>query len=155
MKQMLNNAIVLAAISHDGQYDHGGNPYIAHVLKVMHYIKSDDEERQCIAVLHDVVEDCNVDFEDLKLAGMSARVIDGVRRLTKWEGFNDETDLEEYIQGILYSKDAIIVKMADLRHNMDIRRLKGLRAKDFKRLEKYTVMYSRLKEALDNETYEI
>lgn len=150
MKQMLNNAIVFAAISHDGQYDHGGNPYLTHVLKVLHYTKSEDEELQCIAILHDVVEDCNVDFEDLRLAGMSPRVIDGVRRLTKWEGFDDETDLEEYIQGILYSKDAIIVKMADLRHNMDIRRLKGLREKDFKRLEKYAVMYSRLKEALEN-----
>jgi len=33
---------------------------------------------------------------------------------------------------------------------MDIRRLKGLRQKDFARLEKYAIMYSRLKEALDN-----
>lgn len=150
MKQMLNTAITLAAKYHDGQYDQGGMPYITHVLKVMHYCKTDDEELMCIAVLHDIVEDTPVTFADLTQLGMSERVVRGVGDLTKWKGFDDEIDLENYIQGIMLNKDAIIVKMADLRHNMDIRRLKGLRQKDFARLEKYAIMYSRLKEALDN-----
>ncbi|MDN3123432.1 hypothetical protein P0E82_14005, partial [Enterococcus faecalis] len=41
----------------DGHFDKAGMPYIFHLLKVMHYVKSDDEELQCIALGHDLVED--------------------------------------------------------------------------------------------------
>jgi hypothetical protein len=37
--------------------------------------------------------------------------------------------------------DAILVKMADLQHNTDIRRLKGVRDKDIQRTEKYFHFY--------------
>ena len=43
---MLNKAILLATTYHAGQYDRGGNPYILHPLKVMHYLKTEDEEAQ-------------------------------------------------------------------------------------------------------------
>ena len=42
--------------------------------------------------------------------------------------------------------DAIRVKMQDLRHNSDIRRLKGITEKDIKRIEKYHAFYMELKE---------
>lgn len=144
MKQLLNSAIKLAAIHHDGQYDRGGNPFILHVMKVMHYLKSDDEELNCIAILHDIVEDTDVTFQDLFDAGMSERIVEGVRVLTKMRG----QTAEEYLDLILGNRDAIRVKMCDLRHNMDIRRLKGVSEKDMKRLEKYSKMYTILKEAL-------
>lgn len=142
MKQMLNSAIRLAAVYHDGQYDKGGNPYILHVMKVMHYLKSDDEELNCIAVLHDIVEDCNVSWKYLSDEGMSDRVISALRLLTKVPGQTNE----EYVDGICTNIDAIRVKKCDLRHNMDIRRLKGLTDKDMKRLDKYARTYARLEE---------
>jgi hypothetical protein len=44
---------------------------------------------------------------------------------------------DDYIKEIAMNLDAKAVKLADLRHNTDILRLKGLRKKDFDRLEKY------------------
>jgi len=40
--------------------------------------------------------------------------------------------------------------MADLRHNSDIRRLKGVTEKDIKRIEKYNKMYDVLKAVKDS-----
>jgi (p)ppGpp synthase/HD superfamily hydrolase len=144
MKQMLNAALKFAAEKHDGQYDKAGMPYIFHVLKVMHYLKTDDEELMCIAVLHDVIEDTNATRRDLQDIGMTDRVMKAVHLLTKRE--NEPNDL--YLKFISMNKDAILVKMADLRHNMDIRRLKGVTEKDLQRLAKYAKSYEYLKEAL-------
>lgn len=146
MKQMLSQAIMIAVQVHDGQFDKSGEPYILHVLKVMHYVKSKDEELNCIAVLHDVIEDSNGKYtaERLLSIGFSLRVAVAVDKLSKKENQTEEA----YLKGLLDNVDAIKVKMADLRHNMDIRRLKGLREKDFKRLEKYARMYTTLENAL-------
>ncbi len=47
--------------------------------------------------------------------------------------------------------DAIKVKMADLRHNSDITRLKGIRDKDIERMVKYQKFYLELKESQQDE----
>lgn len=141
---MLSMAIALAATKHQNQFDKGGNPYILHVLKVMHYTKSTDLEVLMIAVLHDLIEDTDVTYADLREMGFSERVIAGIKALTKVKGQTHD----EYLAGILANVDAIIVKMADLRHNSDIRRLKGVTEKDIKRIAKYHNMWLVLKEAL-------
>lgn len=130
---MLSTAIKIAVDAHDGQYDRGGNPYVLHVLKVMHYCKSQDEELLCIAVLHDTVEDSDVSWWDLREAGLSERVIAGVRALTKIPG----QSYDEYREAVFANRDAMIVKLADLRHNCDIRRLKGVTVKDRERMARY------------------
>ena len=130
---MLNAAILLATNAHAGQYDKAGQPYILHALKVLHYTKSNDEELQCIAVLHDVVEDCDVSWEDLVRAGMSDRVIKGVMALTKQRG----QSYSEYQACVFANVDAMRVKLADLRHNSDIRRLKGITERDRARILRY------------------
>ena len=135
--EMLDKALLLATNSHHGQFDKGGSPYILHPIKVMHYLKTDDEELQCMALLHDVVEDCDVTFVDLEAAGMSKRVIDAVRCLTKQRG----QTLAEYKEVIFSNIDAMLVKRADLRHNSDIRRLKGVTHKDLERMAKYHLFY--------------
>lgn len=142
---LLSNAIALAATKHADQFDKGGAPYTLHVLKVMHYTKSTDLEILIIAVLHDIVEDTDVTYDDLREMAFSERVIAGVKALTKVEGQSHE----EYKAGILANVDAIIVKMADLRHNSDIRRLKGITEKDIKRVTKYYSMWLELKIALE------
>jgi (p)ppGpp synthase/HD superfamily hydrolase len=144
-QEMLSKAIQIAVNAHQGQYDKGGSAYILHPLKVMHYLKSDDSELQCIAVLHDVIEDTSVTFQDLEKQGMSKRVIAGVKCLTKQRG---ET-FEEYQVKVLSNIDAAKVKLCDLRHNSDIRRLKGVTAKDIARIEKYHKMYLEIKAALE------
>ena len=131
--EMLDKMLVICTNAHHGQYDKGGRPYILHPLRVMSFLKTDDEELQCIALGHDVIEDTKVTYRDLTEAGISQRVQDGIRALTKVPG---ET-YDEYKERVFASKDAMMVKMCDLRHNSDIRRLKGVTEKDIARIAKY------------------
>lgn len=138
--QELALAIKIAAEGHLNQKDKGGNPYILHPLKVMHYLKTDDFQLMAIAALHDVIEDTDVMVVDLVMMGFSNRVKDAVVLLTK----TPNQTPEEYFQGIASNYDAVRVKLADLRHNSDVRRLKGLTDKDLLRVRKYHDMYLRL-----------
>jgi guanosine-3',5'-bis(diphosphate) 3'-pyrophosphohydrolase len=135
--EMLDKMLMIATKAHHGQFDRGGNPYILHPLKVMHYLKTDDEELMCMALGHDVIEDTSVTYKDLREAGISERVIEGIRALTKVPG----QTYEEYKEGVFANEDAMRVKMADLRHNTDIRRLKGVTEKDIARMAKYQMFY--------------
>ena len=141
---MLGTMLVIATNAHAGQFDRGGAPYILHPLKVMHYLKSDDEELMCMALGHDVIEDTSVTYRDLRDAGISERVIAGIRALTKLPG----QTYEEYKAGVFASEDAMRVKLADLRHNTDIRRLKGVTEKDIARMAKYHMFYMEIKSRL-------
>lgn len=142
MKNLLAKAIALASEKHLGQFDKGGKPYILHPIKVMHYVKTDDMEIMAIAVMHDVVEDTDITFADLISMGFTDRVISALRLLTKMPGQSHR----EYVDGIKTNTDAIRVKLADLRHNSDIRRLKGITDKDVARLKKYNEMFLELKD---------
>jgi (p)ppGpp synthase/HD superfamily hydrolase len=139
--QLLSKMLVLATNKHDGQFDKGGFPYILHPLKIMYYLKSDDEELQCIALGHDLVEDTDTTYAELYAMGFTERIVSGIRCLTKVPG---ETH-EEYKAKVMSNADAVKVKMQDLRHNTDIRRLKGVTEKDVKRIEKYHKFYTELK----------
>lgn len=139
---LLSNMLLLATTKHNGQFDKGGIPYILHTLRVMHTLRSDDEELQCIALGHDIIEDTNCTYEELRLHGFTERIIEGIRAMTKIPG---ET-YEEYKIRVKSNPDSILVKMCDLRHNSDLRRLKGVTDKDLKRVEKYCKFYDELKE---------
>lgn len=97
---MLSKMLVIATNAHAGQFDKGGVPYILHPLKVMYYLKSDDEELQCMALGHDVIEDTDVTYEDLINAGISERVIVGIAALTKQPG----QTLQQYKDRIFSNK---------------------------------------------------
>ena len=142
--ELLSNMLVFATNKHSGQYDKAGLPYILHPLKVMHYLKTDDEELQAIAVGHDVIEDTDATYQDLINIGMTQRVIDGIRALTKIPG---ET-LNDYKQRVFANNDAMLVKLKDLRHNSDIRRLKGVTEKDIARTVKYHTFYMEIEAKL-------
>jgi (p)ppGpp synthase/HD superfamily hydrolase len=146
MKHNLNKMLVLVATEFDGIFDKGGVPYLLHCLKVLHYTRSEEEDVQCIALGHDLIEDRkNVTYRLLREMGFNGRVIEGIRCLTKVPG---ETE-EEYLAKVMSNPDAIRVKLADLRHNSDIRRLKGVTEKDVRRIEKYHRMYMALKSLVD------
>lgn len=138
---MLDKAIQIAAEAFVGKYDKGGQPYILHCLHVMNSVDSSDHELMQIAVLHDVVEDTDWTFEQLIDEGFSKRVIKALELLTHEKG----VPYQDYIKQVATNEDARKVKMADLRHNSDITRMKGLRKKDFDRLEKYHRAYEYLK----------
>jgi (p)ppGpp synthase/HD superfamily hydrolase len=138
--ELLGKVLVLATNAHAGQFDKGGKPYILHPLAVMALLNSDDEELQCIALLHDVIEDTKTTWIQLREIGCTDRVIDAVDALTKMPG----QSYDEYKEEVFSNKDAMVVKMADLRHNTDIRRLKGVSQKDIDRLAKYNLFFLEL-----------
>ncbi len=138
--EMLNKMLVLATNKHAGQFDKGGNPYILHPLAVMQLDPGFDEEQQCIALGHDVVEDCGVTYTELREMGFTQRIIDGIRCLTKIPG----ESYDEYKDKVKSNSDAVRVKICDLRHNTDIKRLKGVTPKDMQRMERYFHFYLEL-----------
>lgn len=130
---MLGTAIALAAKVFDGKFDKGGSPYMLHCLQVMYWVDQSDSELMQIAVLHDVVEDSDLTINDLQQMGFSERVLKALECLTH----HKQESYDNYIRRVATNADSIKVKLADLRHNSDITRMKGLREKDIKRLEKY------------------
>lgn len=141
-KNMLAVAYQLAADSFVDKVDKQGRPYFEHCLQVMHNLNTDDDELKQIALLHDFIEDCYSDncsngVSHLIGLGFSIRVIHAVVALTKMQ---DET-YESYIRILKRCKDAVLVKIADLKHNSDITRLKGLTEKDVQRMIKYHSTY--------------
>lgn len=134
---LLNKALKMMVDAHEGQKDRGGVPYALHPIAVMQIMNTSDEELMCIALLHDVVED-NKEYTFTMLSEIfTKRIVDAVRLLTKMPG----QTAEEYMEGLFTNIDAMKVKMADLCHNSDLKRLKGIRQKDIDRMAKYQVMY--------------
>lgn len=130
---MLAVAIALAANVFKEKTDKSGKPYILHCLRVMQAVNQKDEELMQIAVLHDVVEDTDIKLDELTDMGFSHRVVKAVAYLTH----QNIHSYDEYIKMISHNPDATIVKLADLKDNSDITRLKGLSKNDFERMEKY------------------
>lgn len=141
-KDMLDRAIAIAAKEFEGKFDKGGQPYILHCLHVMHKVGPSDHGLMTIAVLHDLVEDTDWTLDMLINEGFPHRVVTAIDCLTH----RREDSYDDYIRRIATNADARKVKLEDLRHNSDITRMKGLREKDFKRLEKYHRAYEFLKD---------
>lgn len=133
MQNLLGLAISIASDVFKTKTDKAGKPYILHCLRVMNAVDQKDEELMQIAVLHDVAEDTHVTIDDLRDLGFSKRVLLALGYLTHKNG--DSYDF--YIKMLSNNPDAVKVKLADLKDNSDITRLKGLRKVDFDRIEKY------------------
>ena len=126
--------------------DKGGLPYVIHLLKV--YSKVSSYEEKVCALLHDVVEDTPVGFDDLKKVGFPKDVIDILRILTKEKG----EDYRIYIERIIKSENihAMNIKLADLVHNMDISRIKNPTSNDVLRISKrYEPAYQKILDKLN------
>lgn len=148
----LDLAIKTAVEGHAGQFDKGGNPYILHCLAVMHLVESTESEVRQIAVLHDLIEDNkNYTYAKLRDLGFSERVIQGIRAMTKVPG----ESYDEYLARVGNNRDAVLVKLADLTHNTDIRRLKGATEKDIQRTAKYFTAFLHLRAVKESWTGEI
>lgn len=118
----LATAITTALEYHRYQEDKAGHPFVGHPLRVMAYAAEEthDEELLCAAVLHDVVEDSPCTIEDLNVLGFSQRVQDLVGILTRDD---DAETYFEYIERVAVGgSDAIMLKLSDLRDNLDQRR---------------------------------
>lgn len=129
---LLEDCIALAVEVHRGQKDKYGRPYILHPLHLM--AQMDTEEEMMTAVLHDVVEDSGRTLVDLQALGLPEAVIGAVGLLTHDK---ETTSYDEYVRQLKSDPLARKVKLADLEHNMDVRRLRSVGEKEAERLEKY------------------
>ncbi len=130
----------------EDKVDKGGLPYSIHLLKV--YGGVDDDLEKVCALLHDVVEDTEVTFDELKEMGYPKEVIEVLELLTKPKG----ADYQKYIDKIVASGNihAMNVKLSDLRHNMDIKRIKNPTVNDYERVNKrYAPAYEKIQNKLN------
>ena len=126
-------ALELAVEKHKNQTDKAGNPYILHPLHVMENVNS--KEGKIVAILHDIIEDTDVTEDYLLKIGLSKRIVDAVVALTR----SEDIDYQEYIKNLSSNPLAKEVKLADLEHNMDLKRLPTLEEKDLERNRKYQI----------------
>ena len=127
----LERAIEIAAAAHAGQIDKAGHPYILHPLRVM--LRVSTEHERISAVLHDVVEDTPVTFEQLAHEGFPQVVLLAIEALTKRPG---ESRLQA-AERAAANPIARVVKLADNAENMDLSRIAAPTEKDFARLREY------------------
>lgn len=151
---IMNNTIKanqLAEKYHGGQVDKGGNPYIHHIRRV--YNEVDDywyltrgcnkdyvTKLNCVAILHDIIEDTSCTLDDLRQHNFSEDVIEAIDVLTK----KSDQEYSEYVSLVINNSLARKVKIADLRDNMDLTRLGELSNKDIVRYNKYCDFYGKL-----------
>ena len=143
-RKLLSKMLMFATSCHYNQFDRGGMPYILHPLQVMHLLNTNDEELQCIAVGHDLMEDCGVSALELEQINMTPRVIHGIIALTKL----DDEPLVDYKERVKANPDAVRVKLCDLQHNTLLHRLNAMKPRDIERMSDYILFYKELLECL-------
>lgn len=130
--KLTNKAYVIACAAHSGQVDKAGQPYINHPYTVAEQMP--DEITTAVAFLHDVLEDNkNFTAKDLEELGVPKKVVENVVYLTRPAG----SSYMEYIRSLRDKPVAKTVKLADLRHNSDLKRLPEVTEEDLKRAKKY------------------
>ena len=125
--EMVKKAVNIMFEAHKDDIDKGGYPYVFHPFYLA--TKLDGENEVCTALLHDVIEDHGdkYSFEYLKKEGFNKEIIDALRLLT----YEREIPYMDYIANIAKNNVAKVVKIEDLKHNLDIRRTSGERAKKY------------------------
>jgi guanosine-3',5'-bis(diphosphate) 3'-pyrophosphohydrolase len=98
----------------------GGIPYVVHpirvtmILRAAGYSEFDNEDLFVAALLHDLLEDTDLSFEELEQQ-FGNQIAEIVRDLTKPEGIDKDTWLKSFD---IASKEAKIIKMADRIDNL-------------------------------------
>jgi (p)ppGpp synthase/HD superfamily hydrolase len=116
---VINHAYAIAEEAHRGICRKGSSmPYIIHPLRVADHIGLDDTITAC-ALLHDVLEDCDIDYYDLYKTRIKelddGKILSIVEELTK----DQFTDKEEYLQSFaIKSIESLIIKIYDRYDNV-------------------------------------
>ncbi len=121
----------IARRAHEGQVDKAGRPYIDHPAWVAAHV--DGAGERAVAWLHDVLEDTDLTCGDLMAEGVGEDVVEAVVALTRRRG--EPYDL--YIGRLSSNTLARAVKIADLRHNLDLGRLACVTPSDIERAARY------------------
>lgn len=125
--EMVKKAVNIMFEAHKEDFDKGGYPYVFHPFYLA--TKVDGENETCVALLHDVIEDHGdkYSFEYLENKGFNKEIIEALRLLTH----KKEVPYMEYIAKISKNDIAKVVKIEDLKHNLDTRRTNGEKSKKY------------------------
>lgn len=123
--ELVNNAQLVARVAHYGQTDKAGEPYFGHVERVarspwMDFGPFNPLSRAMIvaaAYLHDTIEDTHVTADLLHDLGFPRRLILTVESLTR-DPTGNET-YADFIERVALDPYAVVVKLADLKDNLD------------------------------------
>ncbi len=123
---VIERAIEVAAVAHEGQRRASGEEYICHPLAVAQILvdMGMDSETVVAALLHDVVEDTDMELAEVRrqFGNDVAVLVDGVTKITKISFSTKEEQQAENIRKMLLamSEDirVVIIKLADRLHNM-------------------------------------
>ncbi len=123
---LIKKAYDLACSAHENQKRQSGEPYIIHPLEVAGILAEMgmDTNTICAGLLHDVIEDTDYTYEDLKRE-FNIEVADLVEGLTKIGKIQYKTKEEQQADNVrkmlmAMAQDirVIIIKLADRLHNM-------------------------------------
>jgi len=123
---LLKKAFTWACNAHKNQMRNSGEPYIVHPLEVANILADIELDTESIVagLLHDVIEDTNVSFEEIKqeFGEEIANLVEGVTKLDNIKyTTREETQIENLRKMFLaMAKDirVILIKLADRLHNM-------------------------------------
>ncbi|MCF7862127.1 bifunctional (p)ppGpp synthetase/guanosine-3',5'-bis(diphosphate) 3'-pyrophosphohydrolase [Candidatus Woesearchaeota archaeon] len=142
---IIQKAFEYARKNHRDQKRVSGEPYFEHPLAVsliLAHMRA-DSSTICAGLLHDLIEDTKVDFNDIKheFGEEVAYLVEGVTKIDKMYFSDKKAYNAENLRKILLatSKDirVMFIKLADRLHNM--RTLKNLRIDKQQRISKETV----------------
>ena len=122
----IHDAVAMAIEAHNGQFRQSGEEYVCHPLHVACILVEIgmDSDAVIAALLHDVVEDTDVELVDLarRFGQEVADLVDGVTKITKMQFSTREEQQAENVRKMLLAmaKDVrvMIIKLADRLHNM-------------------------------------
>ncbi|MGQ9617955.1 MAG: RelA/SpoT family protein [Candidatus Aminicenantia bacterium] len=141
---LLRKAFVFAGKAHKGQTRRTGEPYLQHLLEVTNILASLrlDEVSLTGGLLHDVLEDTDVKYDELKSL-FGKEIADVVESLTKISAIHlaDEErqgeNIRRIFQAMMDDVRVILIKLADRLHNM--RTLYIFSEEDQKRIARETL----------------
>lgn len=123
---LVQQAYVLARDAHAPQFRSSGEPYITHPVAVSSILADMrmDHETLMAALLHDVIEDTEYNYEDIasRFGKTVAELVQGVSKLDKVK-FKDikefeVSNLQKMFLAMTQDIRVILIKLADRTHNM-------------------------------------
>lgn len=123
--KIIEKAYRFAELHHQGQYRKSGESYFIHPYEVAMILAeyNMDDATICAGLLHDVVEDTEVTYEDIvrEFGEEVAILVDGVTKLKKIKfkskTHNQGENLKKMVISMAKDVRVIIIKLADRLHN--------------------------------------
>lgn len=124
--QKIRAAFEFADKAHGDQKRSSGEPYIVHPLSVSGILVDlgMDTDTICAALLHDVIEDTEYTFDDIKdiFGETAAMLVESVTKITRIPYFNEKEQQAKNFMKILLAMShdirVMIIKLADRLHNI-------------------------------------